>query len=194
MKVRLATPLFALLAMFTGVAGAATITLAPSAPEVIEDSLFTVDLKLNATDAPGSHPGLYIGQIIIDFNPAQLEYQGFAFLAPVQQKNAPTTGSAGSQQTVTLGFQNATDLSTIGTFTFRALGSAGTTAAIGIADADDFFGSFVSKLPTDQPFTPQFSGTSVSISAVPLPATAWLFLTAFGLTGARQRWFARRRT
>lgn len=165
---------------------AATITLVPSAGGVIQNDLFTVELKLDASDAPGTHPGLYLGEVIVDFNPAQLSYQGFVFTAPVQAASGPTTGSNGSQQTVTLGFRNATDLSTIGTFTFRAIGSPG-TATIGVADADDFFGSFISKLPTDQPFYPQFTGTQVAISPIPLPATAWLLATGFALVGARAR-------
>lgn len=164
---------------------AATVSLNPSAASVLTNDLFSVVLSLNATDAPGTHPGLYMGNIVIDFDPARLSYQGFTFQAPVTQKNAPVTGTANGRQTVTLGFQNATDISTIGTFSFRAIGSAGQTASIGLADADDFFGTFIATLPTNQPFYPEFQGTSVAI--VPLPATAWLLLTGFALVGARAR-------
>ncbi len=177
----------------TATTQAATITLVPSAPSVIEDTIFTVNLVLNASDAPGTHPGLYIGEVIVDFDPAQLSYQGFAFTAPVEQMGgAPAVGSAGGRQTVTLGFQKASDTSTIGTFSFLAIGSPGAVATLGVADADDFIGTFISKLPTDQPFDPQFNGASVTIAPVPLPATAWLLATAFAAAGARAR-MARRR-
>ncbi len=166
-------------------AEAATITVQPSVATVVSGGSFTVDLNLDASDAPGAHPGLYGGQIVIDFNPAQLRYDGFALASGVSFFSAPVTGSAGGRQTVTLGFDNAADVGRVGTFSFTALASAGTTSTINIEDADQFFGTFVSYTPSYQPLYPNFVDTSVQV--VPLPGTALLLMTAFGAAAARGR-------
>lgn len=141
---------------------------------------FTVDVLLDATGAPGAIPGLYGGQFVIDFDPAKLRYDLFTLAPGVSFFSSPVTGTSGGRRTVTLGFDNgAGNGSSIGTFTFTALGAPGVLATIGLADADDFFGTFISYVPTYQPFYPTFTGTQVSI--VPAPAAGWLLGTA--LTG-----------
>lgn len=169
-------------------ARAATVTLVPSPGNVIQNGTFTVDLMLNAADAPGNHPGSFVGKVTVDFDPTRIAYQSFAYSVPASQFSvAPTTGTVGGRQTVSLGFMNATDVGKIGVFTFSAPGGLGTTS-LGIADYNKFLkNSFVSKNPTDQIFYPAFNGTSVTVSAVPLPATAWLLVTGFGLIGLRQK-------
>lgn len=168
-------------------AQAASLALVPSANPVVEDSTFTVNLVLNAANAPGIHPGLHSGAISVDFNSTLLTYNGFTlangliFFSPL----AVTTN--GTAQTVTLGFQNAPDAGTVGTFSFTATGPAGSLATLGLVDADDLFGSFVNKAVSDQPYVPTFTGTQVSISPVPLPAGIWLLGTAVGALAARRR-------
>lgn len=185
MKTPTRITLLATLALLGLRAEAASISLQPSQAIVQQNGNFTVDLLLNATDAPGSHPGLFGGQVVIDFNPALLTYTGFStslhLFSPV------TTGSSGGKQTVTLGFDNAVDNGVVGTFSFKAIGSPQQVAGIGLADADDFMGTFVSYVPTNQAFYPTAAGTSIQIQAVPLPGAAWLAVTALGAAATRLR-------
>jgi hypothetical protein len=187
---RLAVPaLLALMATapVAGPAEAASLSLIPSAGEVTQGSSFTVDLFLDAQDAPGSHPGLYGGHILVSFDPALLDFAGFTTAGGVSLFAPVATGSSGGLATLSLGFENAGDLGVVGSFSFTAIGNAGSLVQIGLADYDDFFGSFIAYVPTDKPFYPDFEGTSVSISTVPLPPGAWLLGSALAALGFRAR-------
>lgn len=181
----------ALLAFNALAAQAASIRLLPVSTTVAQNDIFTVNLDLDASDAPGNHPGLHEGNIVIDFDPVDLTWLGVDFIAPAMEKNAPVSGSSGSRQTVALGFYNAADLGTIASFSFKAIGSAGTSTSIGITDADDFFGTFVSTMPTKQRFYPEFYGATLELTdpaTIPLPAGLWLLASGFGLLGLRARY------
>lgn len=170
---------------------AASLSLVPSTLQVIEGHGFTIDMVLDARDAPGTHPGLYGGEIVLDFDPLLLGYDGFTLAPGVSLFTGPVTGTSGSLSTVSFGFDNAVDLGVVATFQFVALGAPGSVAYIGLADADDFFGTFISYVPTYQPFYPDFLGASVTINAVPLPASAWLLGAGLGVIGAwrsRRQW------
>jgi hypothetical protein len=167
-------------------ANASTVTLTgPSS--AAKDSSFLLTLGLSASDAPGDHPGLFVGSVTIDFDPGLLSYQGFTVTAPVVLQSGPTSGNAAGHTTVTLAFRNATDLSEIGKFSFKAIGNVGSNVTVGLNDADTFIGTFINKVPTDKPFRPNFNGKTVQITAVPVPAAAWLFGTALGAPAARAR-------
>jgi hypothetical protein len=195
--------LILLLAVVGGPAGAAIITppqgrlwLDPEADptpiSVATGESFDVIVRLDATGAPGAIPGLYGGQFVIDFDPAQLRYDAFSLAPGISFFSAPATGSAGGRQTVTIGFDNGTgNGAAIGTFRFTALGAPGSLATIGLADADDFFGTFISYVPSYQPFYPAFDGTQVNI--VPLPAAGWLLVSAIASVAARRRLAVARR-
>lgn len=164
---------------------AAQVALLPATAEQATGAAFSIEVFLDAADAPGDRPGLFGGEIIIDFDPELLAWTGFTPQGPVTLFRAPEVGSAGERQTITLGFENAPELGTIGSFQFIAIGPAGTLATIGLDDADQFFGSFISYVPTQQPFYPLFQGAGVTV--VPVPAAAWLLGSALGLLACWRR-------
>lgn len=170
--------MFTTLALLGLQAEAASITLQPSQAVVQQGASFTVDLLLNALDAPGSHPGMFGGQVVIDYDPAQLQFTGFTtgynLYEPV------TEGTSGTRSTITLGFEATTDNGPVGQFSFTAIGSPQQVATLGVQDADDFMGTFVSYLPTYQAFYPEFAGASVQIAVVPVPGAIWMMLSALG--------------
>jgi hypothetical protein len=167
-------------------ASAATVSLVPDAAEVYYGDSFTVDLVLNAPDAPGNHPGSVGGKIVIDFDPTLVTFVGFAVNAPAILQQGPSL-VPGNPTNVSLWFEMAPTVSTVGTFTFLAVdnpANVGTVATIGIADQDDFFGTFANWDPTNMAFTPTFVGGSIEI--VPLPAAAWLMASALGVLAFRR--------
>lgn len=168
-----------------GTAQAASLALVPSAASVAPNGAFTVNLVLDAADAPGAHPGLYGGEIIVNFDTTLLTYGGFTLASGVSFFSSPVVATSGNTRTVTFGFDNAPDAGTVGTFSFTALGPVGSLATIGLIDADDFSGSFASYVPTYQRFYPDFVPAQVNV--VPLPAGIWLLGTAVGALAATRR-------
>jgi hypothetical protein len=167
------------------VVSAAQVALLPATAGPATGAAFSIEVFLDAADAPGSRPGLFGGEIIIDFDPALLTWTGFTPQGPVTLFSGPEVGSAGGRQTITLGFENAPELGVIGSFQFIATGAAGSLATIGLDDAKQFFGSFISYVPTQQPFYPLFHGANLTI--VPVPAAAWLLGSALGLLACWRR-------
>jgi len=168
-------------------AQAASLALVPAADPVVQNGAFTVNLVVNAADAPGIHPGLQSGAIRVDFDRTLLTYNSFTLASGLIFFSPLAVTTNGNAQTLTLGFQNAPDAGPVGTFSFTATGPVGSLATLGLVDADDLFGSFVNKAVSDKPYVPTFTGTQVSISAVPLPAGIWLLGTAVGALAARRR-------
>lgn len=190
MKLRALLPILLpilLLSAAAGSAGAASLALMPTAGTVASGSPVTVRLDLNAANAPGAHPGLYGGGVVVSFDKTLLNYVSFTPVAGVSYFSAPVITTTGNTRTVSFGFDNATDVSNVGNFLFTALGGPGSLATLGLADADDFSGSFASYVPTYQRFYPTFTGAQVNISAVPLPAGVWLLGTGVGALVARRR-------
>jgi hypothetical protein len=190
MKARHITSLLGILALAMSLnAGAATVSVQASSAQVPQSSAFTVNLVLSAADAPGDHPALISGQVVVDFNPALISYVIFTPTGGAQfwSGTGVVTGSSGGRTTLTIGLDNMPESGTAGIFTFLAVGAPQSIATIGLADADDFLGTFVNVFQTNHTFVPTFNGTSVTISAVPLPGGAWLMVTAFGIAASRLR-------
>ena len=171
----------------TAPARAASLILIPSAGTVAKNGVFTVDLMLNASNAPGTHPGLYGGEIVVNFNKTLLTYGAFTLASGLGYFEPVAVSTTGNTQTVRFGFDHAADTGKVGTFSFTAIGNPGSLAQLGLVDGDDFSGSFASYVRTYQRFYPTFTGTQVAIAAVPLPAGVWLLGTAMGALVARRR-------
>ncbi len=187
MNIRILSAALLLVAASTTIQ-AASLKLVPSAGTVVQNGSFTVDLVLNASDIPLiAHPNLFGGSIIVDFNKTLLTYGGFSLASGLSFFEAPVTTTSGNTQRVTFGFDNAPDVGTVGTFSFTAIGAPGSLASLGLVDADNYSGSFASYNSGYKRFYPEFTGTQVNISAVPLPAGVWLLGTAVAALAARRR-------
>lgn len=176
--------------IYTPAAIAASVTLIPVTTTVQEGGEFRIRMRLDAQDALGAHPGSFGGAVVIDFDPALATFNSYAVNAPATLVTPGLTiGSNGNRQTISFGFQNAPDEGRIVTLLFLAIGSPNSIVDFGIADQDDFLGTFANQDPTNEPFIPTFQGTSVAITAIPVPAAAWLMFSALGVIGlgARRR-------
>lgn len=185
MKIRTLLPGLALL-LAAASAGAASLTLVPSATTVAQNGSFTVNLVLAASDAPGQHPGKFGGAIVLGFDQTKLQFNGFVLDGALDYFEPLTESVAGNIRTLSFGFDNAPDNATVGTFTFKAIAAPGSIATLDLEDADDFSGSFASYVPTYQRFYPAFVDTQVTVSAVPLPGAAWLLGTGVGALALRR--------
>ena len=186
-----------LLALISFTANAASVSLTPSASTVGIGGMFSLDLELSAADrlVPGFE-GEFSGLVAIRFNSQFVDFTNFVFNAPSSQLQAVSVTSAGADDIVTLGFENALDTGVIGTYNFVVNDLPGPVPPIGtvfsfdVYDADDFFDSFANEAPSNQTFVPDFSGASVTV--VPLPPALVLLLSAFATLLPASRRFVRK--
>jgi len=162
---------------------AATVSLVPDDP-VVAPGPIGIDLVLEASDvADGCDPrcSQFAGHVVVSFDPAQLSFVGFAAESPAEIIEGPDLNTG----TVTLGFEDAFESGVVGRFDFLVTAEPGTNVALELADTQPLLGSFEYEQPTNQFFSPDFVGAEVQV--VPLPAAAWLFLSALGAVVARAR-------
>jgi len=172
-----------LLTLPVGSAWAASVSLVPENPVVAPGSV-TINLVLEASDvAEGCDPrcSQFVGEVVVDFDPSQLSFVGFTANAPAVLGFGPDAAAG----TVTLGFEDALESGVVGSFEFLVGDAPGTGIALGLADNLPLLGSFEYEEPTNQFFFPDFVGAEVQV--VPLPAAAWLFLSALAAVAARTR-------
>ena len=182
-----------------GNAQAATLALKPASGMTVDEGVIqigqggTVNLDLQLVLASGDAlPGHYGGEIVVSYDSRYFDFNGFTpngtsyFCDPLPLSGcAPIVNTTGFAETVRFGFENAYNTNVAGTLSFTAIGAVGTLASLGLADADDFFGTFLlydQGLATYEGL--QFSGASVEV--VPMPASVWLLGTAVAALAARR--------
>lgn len=185
MKSRVAKCLLALTLFCFGVpAVAATVSLIPDSLTVQEGGVISVDLFMDVADTATPDPDSIRGKVIIEFDASLATYNNdFSISAPATLTNGPTAG-AGSLE---FEFAGAQAIGNIGTFSLTAIGDVASVINISVADNGLFGNSFVDILPTNKPVNPTFIGTAVTVTPIPVPAAAWLMVSALGLLGFRFR-------
>lgn len=182
-----------------GNAGAATLALKPATGmsvvgdviQIGQGGTVQLDLRL-VLDEGDEFPGDYGGAIVVSYDSQHFDFAGFApngvtyFCQDPKPPGgcAPVVTTTGFAETVQFGFDYANNENVVGTFSFIANGGIGSIATLGLADEDDFFGTFF-EYYTYQPMELDFRGASVAV--VPLPASVWLLGTAVGALAARRR-------
>ena len=178
------TKLFSVLALaLAGAANAATVSLVPESAFVDEGASFDINLVLDAADADGASPGSFNGIVTIEYDPTLVNYDGFNYSAPAAPNTAPMVIDGGSVERVILDFTGALNVGDIGSYSFTALAAEGIDIVFSIVPA--LSGGFANEDPTNRPFEPDFENASVGV--VPLPASAWLMLSALGFVAVRVR-------
>ncbi|MBT8422391.1 MAG: hypothetical protein KJP03_04670 [Gammaproteobacteria bacterium] len=168
-------------------ANAASVSLVPGALTVDEGANFDIDLVLDATDTlvPG-FSGSMSGVVVIEYDPSLVSFSGFAYNSPASANEPLMMANLSGVEVVGIDFTNAATAGAIGTYSFTAVAPSG--SVIDIAISASMSAGFANESPTNKPFFPDFENTAVSV--VPIPASAWLMMSAIGFTAG----FLRRRT
>ncbi len=183
-------------------ATAASISLTPSSATVEAGSEFELAFGLDATpeagDPNGLHPGSFFGEVRLDYDPDLLTFT--AHSDQLQRLGTVTETLADGREAIRFEFSDVTfnsqpDAGVVGLFTFQANADLDSIATINIADnvapdgpiGGSFFnnagGAMNEFFVAPSSASVQVGSTVEPPSAVPLPAAAWLFLSALGALG-----------
>ena len=188
----------AFLALGASGAQAATISLVPLSGPVSQGGQETFNLVANF-----GTQSVLAGYTDFSWDSSVLTFANFSFSAamasPVRDplfdaKTIPASSETFDLQSsslVTIGFGNFSGLSLssdtiIGTLTFNAVGAPGSSTLINLSDSLKWDGYFDAVSFNQIPVT--YTGVTANVSAVPLPAAAWLFGSGLlGLLGLARR-------
>lgn len=183
MIIRAARCLGALLFLVTSTAFSASIQLEPQSLLVERGSTLVIDLLMNAPEeivhGTTASTGGIGGSVIMSFTPG-VTLTAFDLVAPATSAPPPIGSPPGTEA-----FETAPYVGLIGRYTFSVAQDAPNSIIFTAADSDDFFGSFVNIFGTNQSFMPLPGSATVQV--IPLPAAAWMLLSALGVLGLRSR-------
>jgi hypothetical protein len=178
--------------MSTMPAFSATVRLVPEAAVVTAGSV-EVELILEASDvADGCVPRCsdYSGEVEISFDADDIRLVSVTPVTPAMIVDSLISGGPfevpeDGVGPVVFGLNGALEQGTVAVLEFLVTAEPGATVAIDVVDSRAIIGSFGYSLPTNQFFEPDFIGTELQV--VPVPAAAWLFLSALAAVAARAR-------
>jgi hypothetical protein len=173
----------ALLFLVTSTSFSASLQLEPQSLQVERGSTLVIDLLMNAPDeivtGTNASTGGIGGSVIMSFTPG-VTLTAFDLVAPAAPAAPPIGSPPGTEA-----FETAPYVGLIGRYTFSVAQNAPNSILFTVADSDDFFGSFVNIFGTNQSFMPLPGSATVQV--IPVPAAAWLMLSALGMLGLRVR-------
>ena len=180
------------LSMSISPAFSASVLLVPEV-EAIAPGTVEVELVLEASDvADGCVPRCsdFSGGVEISFDADSIRLVSVTPVAPAVIVEdillpGPFVVPEDGIGPVSFGFEDALELGTVAILEFQVIAEAGETVAIGVDDSWPLVGTFEYSFPTIQFFNPDFVGTELRF--VPVPAAAWLFLSALAAVAARTR-------
>lgn len=189
MSKKLELPILLGLLLAVAPAWSASVLLVPEATAVSPGTL-QVDLVLEAADvAEGCVPrcSSFAGEVLITYDDEQVDFVSLVSVAPASASEGPRSRAVFDPDlaTVAVFFDSALEAGTVATLLFDVIAAPGETVTISVEDNRPLIGSFEYALPTNQFFFPEFVGAEVQV--VPLPAAAWLFLSALAAVATRAR-------
>ncbi len=164
--------------LFISHANSASLWLDSVVPSVGQNSPFSIDLWMDFSADPTLGGG-----VALTYNPSLVDFQSFNWNLVFPTDPGFSSWMQTAPDTVEVAFGNFAGLSgpaVVGTFDFLSLSVDG-LAHFDLGLAAGAFGPFVSAATYSPYPVIDVTGTSANISAVPLPAAAWLLLSGLGM-------------